>query len=177
MAFSRFLAAVPSTGYVTGGALGPTPQRLVRVHGTSGTAVQAGVDVTLDDDGRLGLGMAGSADRAFHLGAGKSSRSTIYTLTDGATITIDMTQANLFEVTLAGNRTLANPSSLQPGQAGCIFIVQDGAGSRMLAYGSYWDFTGGVTPVLSTSANSVDRLDYVVRSTTSIHAVLSKAIA
>jgi hypothetical protein len=166
---------VKQSGGITG-ALGSTANRLIRVNGTGGSSIQAGVDVTLDDSGFFGIGVSGSADRAIHLGAGKSSRSTIYTLTDGATITMDMTQSNLFEVTLNGSRTLANPSNLQPGQTGCVFIAQNGTGSNTLAYGSYWDFVGGVTPVLSTPANSVDRLDYIVRSTTSIHAVLSKAI-
>jgi hypothetical protein len=59
------------------------------------------------------------------------------------------------------------------GQSGSIFIVQDGTGSRTLAYGSYWDFAGGTAPTLTTTANAVDRIDYVVRSSTSIHAVFT----
>lgn len=61
------------------------------------------------------------------------------------------------------------------GQSGSIFITQDATGSRTLAFGSYWDFAGGVAPSLSTGANVVDRLDYVVRNSTSIHTQLSKA--
>jgi len=76
-------------------------------------------------------------------------------------------------VTLGGNRTLANPTGLVAGQSGSIFIVQDGTGSRTLAYGSYWDFAAGVAPTLTTAANAVDRIDYIVRSTTSIHAVMT----
>jgi hypothetical protein len=95
------------------------------------------------------------------------------TLTDGATITPDFTANTTFSVTLGGNRTMANPTSPIAGQTGSIFIVQDGTGSRTLSWGSYWDFIGGTAPTLSTGANAVDRVDYVVRSATSIHAVFT----
>ena len=103
----------------------------------------------------------------------KAQRGAIVTLTDGATITPDFATANNFTVTLAGNRTLANPTNLAAGQTGSIFIVQDGTGSRTLAYGSYYDFVSGVAPTLTTAASSVDRIDYVVRTTGSIHAVFT----
>jgi hypothetical protein len=95
------------------------------------------------------------------------------TLTDGSTITPDFADANNYTVTLGGNRTLANPTNLTAGQSGSIFVVQDGTGSRTLAYGSSWDFSGGTAPTLTTTANAIDRIDYVVRSTTSIHAVFT----
>jgi hypothetical protein len=100
-------------------------------------------------------------------------RGEITTLTDGATITPNMDDSNNFTVTLEGNRTLANPTNLTAGQSGSIFIVQDGTGSRTLAWGSYWDFAGGTAPTLTTTASAVDRVDYVVRSATSIHAVFT----
>ena len=102
-----------------------------------------------------------------------AQRGTIGTLTDGATITPDFATANNFTVTLAGNRTIANPTNLTAGQSGSIFIVQDGTGSRTAAWGSYWDFAGGVAPTLTTTAAGVDRVDYVVRSSTSIHTVFT----
>lgn len=97
----------------------------------------------------------------------------ITALTDAATITPDLNASNNFSVTLAGNRTLANPTNITSGQAGSIFITQDGTGSRTLAYGSYFKFVGGTAPVLSTAASSIDRLDYVVKSSTAIQAVAS----
>jgi hypothetical protein len=103
----------------------------------------------------------------------KGQRGEITTLTDGATITPDMADSNNFTVTLGGNRTLANPSNLTAGQSGSIFIVQDGTGSRTLAYGTQYDFIGGTAPTLSTALNSVDRIDYVVRTTGSIHCVFT----
>lgn len=102
-----------------------------------------------------------------------AQRGAISALTDGATITPDFAVANNFSVTLGGNRTLANPTNLTAGQSGSIFITQDGTGSRTLAFGSYWDFIGGTAPTLSTTASAVDRIDYVVRTTGSIHAVFT----
>ena len=102
-----------------------------------------------------------------------AQRGTIGTLTDGATITPDFATANNFTVTLAGNRTIANPTNLTAGQSGSIFIVQDGTGSRTAAWGSYWDFAGGTAPTLTTTASAIDRVDYVVRSATSIHTVFT----
>ena len=102
----------------------------------------------------------------------KGQRGEITALTDGATITPDFADSNNFSVTLGGNRTLANPSNLVAGQSGCIWITQDGTGSRTLAYGSYWDFTGGTAPTLTTTASARDCLVYSVQSTTQITATL-----
>lgn len=70
---------------------------------------------------------------------------------------------------------LSNPTNLANcvGQSGSIFVIQDGTGSRVLTYAGSWDFIGGTPPTLSTAANAVDRIDYVVRSGTSIHAVFT----
>ena len=103
----------------------------------------------------------------------KGQRGEITVLSDGTTITPDLADSNNFSVTLGGNRTLANPSNITAGQSGSIFITQDGTGSRTLAYGSNFDFAGGTAPTLSTTAAAVDRIDYVVRTATSIHAVFT----
>ena len=66
---------------------------------------------------------------------------------------------------------MPNPTNLTAGQSGSIFIIQDATGSRVVSWGSYWDFAGGTAPVLTTAANSIDRVDYVVRTTGSIHTV------
>jgi len=104
-----------------------------------------------------------------------AQRGTITTLTDGATVTPDFATSNNYTLTLGGNRTIANPTNLTAGQSGSIFLVQDGTGSRTAAWGSYWDFAGGTAPTLTTTASAVDRIDYVVRSSTSIHAVATLA--
>ena len=95
---------------------------------------------------------------------------SIIALTDAATIAVDMsvTGGNNFSVTLAGNRTLGNPTGLTAGQSGIIYVTQDATGSRTLAYSSYWKFPGGTAPTLTTTASAVDALVYTVRTSTSI---------
>jgi hypothetical protein len=99
--------------------------------------------------------------------------AVIGTLTDAATITPDLAADCNFTVTLGGNRTIANPTNITAGQSGSIFIVQDATGGRTASWGSFWDFPGGTAPTLSTAANAVDRVDYIVRSSTSIHTVFT----
>jgi hypothetical protein len=101
-----------------------------------------------------------------------AQRGTVSALTDGATITPDFAAANNFSVTLGGNRTLANPTNLTAGQSGIIVITQDGTGSRTLAYGSYFKFSNGTAPTLTTTASAVDVLAYYVESSTRITAKL-----
>ena len=98
--------------------------------------------------------------------------AVIGTLTDGATITPDFAEDCNFTATISGNRTFANPTNITAGQSGSIFIIQ-GTGSNALSWGSYWDFPGGTAPTLSTASGAVDRVDYVVRSSTSIHTVFT----
>jgi len=106
----------------------------------------------------------------------KGQRGEITALTYGSTITPDLNHSNHFSFTLTGNSTLANPSNLTAGQTGSIFITQDGTGNRILSFGTYWMWSGGGAPDLSTDGGLVDRLDYIVVSTTSIHGVLSLEI-
>ena len=100
-------------------------------------------------------------------------RGEVTALTDATSIATNLALSNNFSVTLAGNRTLANPTNTVAGQSGSIFITQDGTGSRTLAMGTNFKFAGGTAPVLSTAASSIDRLDYVVAAATKIHAVVS----
>lgn len=102
----------------------------------------------------------------------KAQRGAVVALTDGATITPDFALSNNYEVTLAGNRTLANPTNIVAGQSGVIKIAQDATGSRTLAFGSYWKFEGGAAPTLTTTASAVDDLVYYVESATRIVAQL-----
>lgn len=81
----------------------------------------------------------------------------VYGLTDAATINVPAGISDSFRVTLAGNRTLANPTGLYDGQVFNIRVIQDGTGNRTLAYGSKYKFPGGA-PALSTAAGAKDFL-------------------
>jgi|TARA_B100001540_G_C15790605_1_gene635260 hypothetical protein len=162
-----------------------TPAAPTATAGTNTTQIATTAFVTTavpDISGKANTSDIGTTIQAYDADTAKTDtaqtftaaqRGTISTLTDGATITPDFATANNFTVTLGGNRTIANPTNLTAGQSGSIFIVQDGTGSRTGAWGSYWDFAAGAAPTLTTDANAVDRVDYVVRSSTSIHTVFT----
>lgn len=108
---------------------------------------------------------------------GMWNAAAVVTLTDASTIAVDMSTFINAIVTLGGNRTLGQPSNTKVGQSGFIRIVQDGTGSRALAYHSDWKFAGGVDPTLTTTASATDILFYEVIATNFIAASLVKALA
>ena len=164
-----------SSVIITGGSITGITDLLVADGGTGASSFTSGA--LLKGAGTSAIATATAGTDYPGLATAQSftaaQRGAISGLTDGATITPDFAVANNFSVTLAGNRTLANPTNLTAGQSGSIFISQDATGSRTLAYGTYYDFIGGTAPTLSTAASSVDRIDYVVRTSTSIHAVFT----
>ncbi len=95
-------------------------------------------------------------------------------LSDASTITVDFKTGTHFSVTLGGNRTFdRNNTADSIGSSGSIFIIQDGTGSRTASFQSSYKFAGGTAPTLSTAANAVDRLDYIVRAFNDIHCVVT----
>jgi len=93
---------------------------------------------------------------------------------NGGTVTVDFSSSNHHAVNLNQNSTLTHTgTSSAVGQSGSIFLTQDGTGSRTLSFNSAYKFVGGTAPTLSTAANAVDRLDYVVKASNVIHAVVS----
>jgi|TARA_A100001388_G_C28338605_1_gene297887 hypothetical protein len=86
-----------------------------------------------------------------------------------STVTLNMNTSNYFSLTANGNITIANPSNTTAGQAGALFVTANG--SFTTSFGSHWRFATGTAPTMSTSAGKVDRIDYVVQSANTIHAV------
>lgn len=104
------------------------------------------------------------------------SAAAVVTLTDDTTIAVDMSTFLNAQVTLGGNRTLGQPSNTKVGQTGFIRIIQDGTGSRTLAYHADWKFAGGTDPVLTTTASATDLLFYEVIAANFIYATLVKDV-
>ena len=73
-----------------------------------------------------------------------------------------------FVLTATGNVTLANPSTESAGQSGVIVLIQDGTGSRTLSTGSEFEWPAGTAGTISTSANAVDVIPYLVDASSSI---------
>ena len=154
--------------------------------GTGGLKIR-GSQIILDDTGGDVMIQAdenGAVD-LYHNGSKKletasggisltgGAAANITALSDGATITIDMATACHHSVTLGGNRTFAAPSNQVVGQAGSIFITQDGTGSRTAAFNSAFKLVGGTAPTLTTTASATDRIDYIIKSSNVIHCAVS----
>ena len=82
----------------------------------------------------------------------------------GATdsVLLDFNSFQNFIITLEGNVTLANPTTENVGQTGVMVFIQDGSGSRSLTLGGDYESVGGSGITLSTGANAVDILPYMV---------------
>jgi hypothetical protein len=78
------------------------------------------------------------------------------TLTDGATITWDVSASPVAKVTLGGNRTLSAPTNSVAGQFIALTVIQDGTGSRTLTFNSAYEFTADTAPTLTTTASKAD---------------------
>ena len=144
-------------------------------------AVSANTKMAADVVGarELRIGNVAAANGVFTHNAhtyAKAQRSRVESVTVGAAnVTIDLANTNVFNLTLGTNSNLNRPDNITVGQAGTIFVSQDGTGSRTLSYSSVWDFVGGTAPTLTTTASAVDRIDYVVFSTSRIQAVATLA--
>lgn len=95
------------------------------------------------------------------------------TLTDGANIAWNLQTQQTAKVTLGGNRTLDAPTNMVDGFTYILRVIQDGTGTRTLAYASAYKFPGGTDPVLSTAAGAVDILTFVSDGT-SMYGVAQK---
>lgn len=79
----------------------------------------------------------------------------VVSLTDAATIATDASLGTVFTVTLGGNRTLGNPTNMVAGQLYRWIIVQDGTGTRTLAYGSAFTWPAGSVPTVTATAAAI----------------------
>lgn len=141
-------ASVNTTGVITATSFSGNATSATNLTGAGSTAQVLGVNTGSLNGTKLYLSGNAAAE--------------IVTLSDGANIIPDFTTGNNFEVTLAGNRTLNNPTGVTTGQSGVIFVKQDGTGSRTLGVQTHWQFAGGTAPTFTTTANAVDVIGYVV---------------
>ena len=162
-----------SHSHITDGGVGG-----IKMRGSQIILDDTGGDVMIqaDENGAVDLYHNGSkkletASGGISLTGGAAANVTA--LSDGSTITIDMATACHHSVTLGGNRTFAAPSNQVVGQAGSIFITQDGTGSRTASFNSAFKFVGGTAPTLTTTASAIDRIDYVILSSNVIHCAVS----
>ena len=165
--------------------------RDVSADGTKLDGIAAGAEVNVQSDWDAGSGDAQILNKPTLVGlAGDntwtgSQRGSVSTITYGATVAIDMDTTNNHKITLTGNIRFNNPTNCDAdaiGQSGSIFIIQDGTGSRTAAWGtdggtSSFHWKGGTAPTLSTTADAVDRVDYIVYDANKIHCVATIGIS
>ena len=133
----------------------------LRINGTE-NAIQATVN------GSVAL-MYDGAQKFATSAVGVTVTGTAIATTDTDTsntgnVTLDFSANQNFVLTLTGNTTLVNPSTEQVGQSGFIVCVQDGTGSRTLSVGNQYFTPGAAAVTLSTGANSIDMIPYVVQA-------------
>jgi hypothetical protein len=140
----------------------------LRLSGGTLTGTVSGTDFYVS---AVAIGVDALLGKQLHLGT--AAVADLVSLTDGTSIAVNFNSGQNFVVQLGGNRTLESPTNCVAGQTGSIFIVQDGTGSRTLSYGGSWKFVGGTAPTLSTAISAVDRLDYIVYTSTNVHSIAS----
>ena len=165
--------------------------RDVSADGTKLDGIAAGAEVNVQSDWDAGSGDAQILNKPTLVALSGDNtwtgaqRGSLTTITYGATVNVDLDATNNHKITLTGNVRFNNPSTADAdavGQSGSIFIIQDGTGSRTGAWGtdgstSSWHWKGGAAPTLSTAANAVDRIDYIVYDANKIHAVATIGIS
>ena len=104
-----------------------------------------------------GAKITGTLDVVGNVTYSGGSLTTEDTLTDGATVTWDVTASPVAKVTLGVNRTLALPSNpLGSGQYASLLVIQDGTGSRTLTWNAAYEFKDDTAPTLTTTASKGD---------------------
>jgi hypothetical protein len=132
------------------GANGGTSNGFTAFSGPSGTLKTFALPNSSDTIGCLGQQNAWSKQQYF----GET------TLTDAGTIAWDVSVNQNTKVTLGGNRTLGAPTNLVAGGTYNLRVIQDGTGSRTLAYNAVFKWSGASTPALSTAPGAVDIISF-----------------
>jgi hypothetical protein len=101
---------------------------------------------------------------------------SIVALNTNGTVTLDFSQAKIFTCLLTEDTTILNPINLVPGSKGSIILRQNDDGGKSVTFDVYYKWPSGVVPTLTTTANAVDRIDYLVVSGSEIHCSIVKDI-
>jgi hypothetical protein len=133
--------------------------------GASKTLTFGGSSATANLTGWIGITGRASISTNLFVGGNTTINGTTtdrsnalsQTLTDGATISWDTSLGRVATVTLgAAGRTMAAPTNLKVGTY-ILSVLQDATGSRTITtWNSVFKWTGGVAPVLTTTANARD---------------------
>lgn len=101
------------------------------------------------------------------------SAADYVTLTDAATVSVDLNSGINFTLTLTAGvgatRTIGNPTNTKNGQTGVLRIIQpSSAAPYTVSWAANWEFASATAPTLSTGNSDEDVFVYVVISSTRI---------
>ncbi len=82
------------------------------------------------------------------------------TLTDGSTVSWDVSTEDVAKVTLTNNVTFDAPSNPTTGQYISIVCIQDGTGSRTIAWNAVFEFKDDTAPTATTTASKGDMFTF-----------------
>ena len=126
------------------------------------TTVTAGtnIDVTEDSAGGVTVSLESVVD-GIEL---KDYKETVYALSYAATITPDVANGNVQEITLTGNVSFGGFSNVENGQSMTLIIHQDGTGNRTFSEGlssAGVMLFAGADSTLTTDGNATDIMSIV----------------
>jgi len=91
----------------------------------------------------------------------KISLNKNFSITPSATTDIDFSNGEVQNFVLDQDITLTT-SNLIDGSRGSLIFKQDATGNHTITFGTEFKFPGGAVPTLSTTADSVDKIDFVI---------------
>lgn len=86
----------------------------------------------------------------------KNYSETLVTGNSGTAYTVDLTNGNVFKITMTGNCTFTFSNPPASGKAGSftLILIQDATGSRTATWPASVDWAGGTAPTLTTTATT-----------------------
>lgn len=103
-------------------------------------------------------------------------RKSKYTLIFNSSQNWNLDNGLYQNLTVTNNFTLNFPSGASEGETAFMYVTQDATGSRILTLDSAFKTPGGSTIVLSTAANSIDRLMFFFHSDIACTVTITKDI-
>lgn len=95
----------------------------------------------------------------------------VQTLATGSTISWNMLSGNTGVLTLVTTgTTVSNPTNINAGNTYKLVVKQNSAGSKTItSWGNYFKFPAAVKPVLTSTANSVDIIEFFAETNTVLY--------